>query len=108
MNRKQRRELARRGQLQPADEVEGETLQEYLSDPTQVVRRGEMWQVVQKAIALHEVKKRYNRWYNRALRRIRGFFQRHFFLEEVGGAREMPDPEDPESWEEPDEDDGPE
>lgn len=106
MNRKQRRAAARRGELSPPEEVEGVSLQEYLSDPKQVARRGEVWQLIQKAIALHEVRKRYNRWYNRALRRIRGFFQRHFFLEEVGGEQEMPDPTDPESWEEPEGDDG--
>lgn len=105
MNRKQRRAAARRGELSPPEETEGTSLKEYLDEPNQVVRRAEMWQVIQKAIALHEVQKRYNRWYNRLLRRIRGFFNRHFFLEEVGGAEpEMPDPEKPDDWEEPDED----
>jgi hypothetical protein len=45
-----------------------ETLSDYMKHPGIVVKRGELFGVVDKLIRLHEVKKKRNRWWRRLTR----------------------------------------
>lgn len=92
MNRQQRREAKRKGILQDPDETEGMTLAEWLSEPDQIARRGEVWEAIGTAITLHERQKVRNRWYNRAIYAVRRFFHRH--LPALSGP--VPEPPAPE------------
>lgn len=95
MNREQRRKAAREGLLKPDAGEQGTTLAEWLSEPKSIARRGEVWEVVQIALFLHERRKVHNRWYNRLIRKIKRFFHRHFSTEIAGEApeEEFPTPE---------------
>lgn len=95
MNREKRRAARKRGELD--DPAEGVTLQEYLSEPDQIVRRGEAWWMIQQALRLQEVKERHNRWYNRLIRKVRRWWKLHIVGPEIAGesmedADEVPEP----------------
>jgi len=76
MNRRQRRRLEQKGFLVKG--APGLTLQDWLSRPEMVCRRGEAWEMMWRAIAANEIYLRHNRWYWRLLRWVRGLFgERH-------------------------------
>lgn len=68
LNRQERRTLERLGLLDAKNM--DRSLQEYLQDPEKVVRRGEGWEMSQRAAMVVHYEMRRNVWWRRWLREI--------------------------------------
>lgn len=53
--------MLNRAQRRAKPQKKAETLREWLSKPDLIVRRGEMWEVIMKAIEIHRLDQKRNR-----------------------------------------------